>query len=192
MTSGSGGETSLLVEKLTRGGIAGMFARTIVAPIDRTKILVQTSAVLQGKSLTLADVLTRIRSEGGFRAFWRGNGANCVRIFPHTATQFTVFESLKSRDFTSSPVGNRLLSGAFAGAAAATLTHPLDVTRIRLQTEGSTSTLRKAASHVFREAGFRSFYKGYAPTLISICPYISINFATFETLRVARQERLGL
>lgn len=33
--------------------------------------------------------------EEGFKGFMRGNGANCIRIIPYSAVQFTAYEQLK-------------------------------------------------------------------------------------------------
>lgn len=37
----------------------------------------------------------RMWQEEGFRGFMRGNGANCIRIIPYSAVQFTAYEQLK-------------------------------------------------------------------------------------------------
>jgi hypothetical protein len=78
-----------------------------VAPLERLKILYQVQAVLStaaSKSATnpaaaVADSkyqgmwqsLRRIGAEEGFRGYFRGNGANCARVFPYTAIQFSVY-----------------------------------------------------------------------------------------------------
>ena len=67
-----------------------------------------------------------------------GNFTNCIRVFPYAALQFASYERYKSRIVDYCEEHNRdfgfverLLSGACAGATAATLTYPLDVMRVR-------------------------------------------------------------
>ena len=40
-----------------------------------------------------------------------------------------------------------------------------------------------ATRSVYAENGLRTFYKGYTPAIISLSPFIAINFATFDTLK---------
>lgn len=35
--------------------------------------------------------LRKIGLEEGFRGYFRGNGANCARVFPYTALQFAAY-----------------------------------------------------------------------------------------------------
>eukprot|EP00924_Labyrinthula_sp_SR-Ha-C_P009234 augustus_masked-scaffold_2-processed-gene-17.41-mRNA-1 protein AED:0.02 eAED:0.03 QI:0/-1/0/1/-1/1/1/0/337 len=196
-------QTSILetVKKLSVGGAAGVIARTTVAPIDRVKILMQTSHLLgkaeaaQHTSITKS-FLNIVKTEG-IGSLWRGNLTNCVRVIPHTATQFYAFDAYKElivssvksynatrdNDITLHPIVMRLLSGGLSGMTAATVTHPLDVVRIRLQTQKGVNTVRDAVAHVFKENGLRTFYKGYIPAMLSLSPFIAINFATMDTLK---------
>jgi len=81
-------------------------------------------------------------------------------------------------------VRHRLLAGGLAGATASTLTHPLDVVRIRLAVH---SELKGNVTHcvkdIMKTGGLRGFYKGYAPTILSLSPFIAVNFATFDSLK---------
>lgn len=63
---------------LLAGGMAGMVARTAIAPIERVKILFQISKAAQQSSYwtVLGDILHR----EGVSAFWKGNSA--VRSCP--------------------------------------------------------------------------------------------------------------
>ena len=70
-----------------------------------------------------------------------------------------------------------------AGATAATVTHPMDVVRIRLQTQRELTGIKDAVKSVAAENGMRSFYKGYVPAILSLGPFIALNFATFDTLK---------
>jgi hypothetical protein len=65
-------------------------------------------------------------------------------------------------------IAQRLLAGSLSGVAAATVTQPLDVVRVRIQTDPDVggSALR-AAKTMWREGGLVAFYKGYTPASAS-------------------------
>lgn len=179
------------LKQLACGGLAGGCARTVVAPIDRVKILMQTGFLLEGGQATqptIAQLVKKIWYEEGVKKFWRGNGVNCVRVFPYAAVQFVSYE--KYKDLVQSKLGSetfgikeRLLSGSMAGATAASLTHPLDVMRVRLATQKELKGWSDCIKSISAEAGIRGFYKGYAPTVMSLAPFIAVNFSTFDYLK---------
>ncbi|KAG9036306.1 hypothetical protein FS837_001704, partial [Tulasnella sp. UAMH 9824] len=103
------------------GGIAGAASRTVVSPLERLKIIqyvlpystssypwhrlngllshssrqVQPKRSGAGAYNGVYRSLVRMWQEEGFRGFMRGNGANCIRIIPYSAVQFTAYEQLK-------------------------------------------------------------------------------------------------
>jgi solute carrier family 25 phosphate transporter 23/24/25/41 len=129
------------MDTLLAGGIAGAAARTITAPLDRVKILMQTQRISAAggsdKYTSLWQALSRVAREDGIKGYWRGNLANCIRVVPYSATQFVTFEHLKHISFAGflPPIMQRLSYGAMAGMAASLVTHPLDVIRLRLAVE---------------------------------------------------------
>lgn len=44
----------------------------------------------------IRDSVMRIYAEGGFLAFWTGNGLSVVKIFPESAIKFFTYESAVS------------------------------------------------------------------------------------------------
>ena len=150
------------VRNLLAGGIAGMVAKSIVAPIDRIKILYQvTSAPF--KLRNIPRVAYGIIQTEGLPALWKGNLATMIRVFPYSGIQFMVFHRCKTyflmkkdhRDnFAENGASNfgaivsqnatgtlnrvtlspleSLLSGSFAGAVSVLFTYPLDLTRAQL------------------------------------------------------------
>ncbi|RNF18744.1 ADP/ATP mitochondrial carrier protein [Trypanosoma conorhini] len=80
------------------GGVAGACSRTLTAPLDRIKIIVQEGHLVTGsyqriysfKSARLKDVFNLIRADGGWRAFWRGNAVNCLKAGPEFAMVFSL------------------------------------------------------------------------------------------------------
>jgi len=85
-------------------------------------------------------------------------------------------------------VAERLLTGALAALTATTVTHPLDVIRVRIATQPELRGIGHAASSMVAEGGARVFYKGYVPTVLSLTPFISINFATFDYMKSSYME----
>jgi len=180
------------LKQLACGGLAGASARTVVAPIDRVKILMQTGFLLKPGQKETGSILTVARNileKEGFQQFWRGNGVNCVRVFPYAATQFVSYEKYKglvrSKITSAGDFGmkERLIAGSLAGATAASLTHPLDVMRVRLATQTELKGWGDCVKTILIESGPKGFYKGYVPTVISLAPFIAINFSTFDYLK---------
>jgi solute carrier family 25 (adenine nucleotide translocator) protein 4/5/6/31 len=69
------------------GGISAAVSKTIVAPIERVKLLLQVQDNIKDipadkRYNGIADCFRRVQSEQGFTSFWRGNFANVVRYFP--------------------------------------------------------------------------------------------------------------
>jgi hypothetical protein len=83
------------VKNLLSGGLAGMVAKSFVAPIDRIKILYQvTSAPFRLRDVPR--VALNIVKEEGASALWKGNTATMIRVFPYAGIQFMVFNTVKS------------------------------------------------------------------------------------------------
>jgi solute carrier family 25 phosphate transporter 23/24/25/41 len=76
--------------QLAAGGAAGTFARTTVAPFDVVKIRMQVAHVQNTTHLypSMAKTFAHIVRNEGVSGLWRGNLVNCVRVAPHSATQF--------------------------------------------------------------------------------------------------------
>jgi len=83
------------VRSIVAGGIAGMIAKTVVAPLERIKILYQVSAetfVLR----KVPFVMLNIVQKEGLTALWKGNTATMLRVFPYSGIQFMVFDQCKT------------------------------------------------------------------------------------------------
>ena len=139
-------KTSYLFSKKTlslriflAGGIAGVVSRTVTAPIDRIKVLMQAS---HGENtLGILSSTRMIYTKSGLKGFWRGNGVNCLKLFPETAIRFYVYEVLRARlniDTHHADVLTRFLTGSVAGLVSQTIMYPLEVvkTRMALSAEG--------------------------------------------------------
>ena len=79
---------------LLAGGLAGMLAKTAVAPVDRIKILYQVTSA-RFRLRDVPSVARTIIEKEGFGALWKGNTATMIRVFPYSGIQFMVFDYCK-------------------------------------------------------------------------------------------------
>eukprot|EP00252_Welwitschia_mirabilis_P006571 TRINITY_DN17455_c0_g1_i1.p1 TRINITY_DN17455_c0_g1~~TRINITY_DN17455_c0_g1_i1.p1 ORF type:complete len:204 (-),score=31.43 TRINITY_DN17455_c0_g1_i1:90-701(-) len=174
----------LVVKELLAGGIAGGFAKTAVAPLERIKILFQTRQ-REFQSLGVLNSLKKILRTEGIVGLYRGNGASVARIVPYAALHYMTYEEYRRwilfycPGLGTSPMID-LVAGSFAGGTAVLCTYPLDLARTQLayQLPGSYHAslhghanqcvhLRKnykgildVFQSVYKEGGFRALYRG--------------------------------
>jgi solute carrier family 25 (adenine nucleotide translocator) protein 4/5/6/31 len=80
-----------MVEDFLLGGTAAAVSKTVAAPIERVKLLLQNQgeqSAITKKYTGIIDVFVRVPQEQGILAFWRGNMANVLRYFPTQALNF--------------------------------------------------------------------------------------------------------
>merc|ERR1712025_966127 len=126
------------------GGISAAVSKTVVAPLERVKIILQIQDASKfipkdQQYKGLIDCFARVNREQGFLSFWRGNVVNVVRYFPTQALNFAFKDTYKKlfldgidkKDFWRFFAGN-LASGGAAGATSLLIVYPLDFARTRL------------------------------------------------------------
>jgi solute carrier family 25 (adenine nucleotide translocator) protein 4/5/6/31 len=114
------------------GGVSGAVAKTCTAPIERVKLIIQTQdanpKIISGevpRYTGIGNVFSRVASEQGIGAFWRGNFVNIIRYFPTQAFNFAFKDSIKalfpkSKDNFGKFMIN-MASGGLAGAGSLTV-----------------------------------------------------------------------
>ncbi|TPX30153.1 hypothetical protein SmJEL517_g06219 [Synchytrium microbalum] len=190
--------------QLVAGGVAGAASRTVVSPLERTKILFQVQ-VTNGLSTSYSGITSTLRqiyNAEGLMGFFRGNGTNVIRMVPYSAIQFGTFEYLRKvlrrpgeKDLLTSQA---LIAGAISGTASVVATYPLDLIRTRLSVadaifisnaKGNTTrpqrpTIMAMAKKIIRsEGGVLALYRGLVPTCMSIAPFVSVNFVSYHFLK---------
>jgi len=166
------------------GAAAGAVSRTSTAPLDRLKVLMQAEAGTT-KDTTILNCVRTIREEGGWKAFWRGNSANVVKIAPETAIKFLAYDRIKTslcEDIAHPTMKERFVSGACAGAISQVLIYPFEIvkTRIVVARKDEVRGLLGTAREILAEGGPRNMYRGLGPSLLGIVPYAGIDLAMFN------------
>ncbi|XP_063968809.1 solute carrier family 25 member 16-like [Lytechinus pictus] len=171
-----------ILKNFFSGGMAGCCAKTVIAPLDRVKILLQARHK-HFQHLGVWSSINEVVEHEGYRALYKGNGAMMVRIFPYGAIQFMTYEWCKKK------TKMKLLSGSLAGLAAVICTYPLDMIRARLAYQSRGERKYQGIIHTFytiwhHEGHFKALYRGVTPTLIGMIPYAGAAFYTYETTKI--------
>ncbi len=124
------------------GGLAGSCAKTLVAPLDRIKILFQTSnpefIKYRGTFGGFIDAGKRIWKTDGVMGLYQGNSVTLLRIFPYAAIKFVAYEQIRTfliPNDSYETAARRFMAGSLSGLASVFFTYPLDLVRVRLAFE---------------------------------------------------------
>ena len=194
---------------LLAGGIAGMAAKSVVAPLDRIKILFQVSSA-EFHIKSLPNVIKNIINNEGLSALWKGNTATMIRVFPYSGIQFMVFDRIKTHllhehekgryiTFNNNDNNSKtqkpkwgltpiesLTAGMTAGTISVIATYPLDLTRAQLAVlkkhkyDTATKKFTTVLTENFTHGGISGLFRGITPTLLGILPYSGIAFTLNE------------
>jgi len=191
-------------ENFALSGTAAIVSKTIAAPIERVKLLVQNQGEMlkSGRLATpykgVIDCSARTYAEEGFLAFWRGNLANVIRYFPTQALNFAFKDQIKQmfkaskKDSQMLTLGKNIASGGFAGALSLTFVYSLDYARTRLASDNKAA--KKGGERqfnglvdVYRKTiasdGVAGLYRGFVISCVGIIVYRGFYFGLYDTLK---------
>jgi solute carrier family 25 protein 16 len=178
------------IDNFFAGGISGCSAKTAVAPLDRIKILRQSNIPMYSKGSMWQAFWNIPKYEGGWKAYFKGNGVQMVRIFPYAGVGLVTFDL--SLVWSKKILGEQarsasLLAGAITGMSMVAFTYPLDIIRTRFAvqtTEQKYTSIIQSAQHMFKkEKGWKTMFRGLSPSLWGVIPYGGISFATFVNMK---------
>lgn len=185
------------------GGVSAAVSKTVVAPIERVKLLLQVQHVskqiaVENQYKGIIDCFVRIPREQGFLSFWRGNLANVIRYFPTQALNFA-FKDVYKQMFLGGVdkrtqfwryFGGNLASGGAAGATSLCFVYPLDFARTRLaadvgkgMAEREFSGLGNCLTKTFKSDGPIGLYRGFGVSVQGIIIYRAAYFGFFDTAK---------
>ncbi|KAK6454661.1 mitochondrial carrier protein [Scheffersomyces xylosifermentans] len=134
------------------GGFAGSAAKTLIAPLDRIKILFQTSnpefLKYRGRFSGLFSAGRRIWINDGFWGLYQGHSVTLLRIFPYASIKFVAYEQIRTLLIPNDnyeTAARRFMAGSLSGLASVFFTYPLDLVRVRMAFE--TRNLQHLAAH---------------------------------------------
>lgn len=179
------------IQMLSCGFLAGCFTRTVVAPLDVIKIMVQLRGI-NGYCANkgIFETLARVYQSEGFRGFWKGNFAGCSRLAPYTATKFLVYDTAKehfAEDGEHLCNRERLMFGGIAGMVATMTSYPMELVRTRMIVQHPNDRQLKGVVHgikvILNSHGILGLYRGSTSAVIGVMPFEGIQFMCYESLK---------
>ena len=188
---------------LAAGGTAGALSKTIVAPIERVKLLLQTQdsnpKIRSGeipRYTGIVNCFSRVAAEQGIASFWRGNLANVIRYFPTQAFNFAFKDTIKGLFPKYSPKTDfwpffltNLASGGLAGAGSLLIVYPLDFARTRLAADVGSNKAREftglvdCLSKTMSRGGPMAMYQGFGVSVQGIIVYRGAYFGLYDSAK---------
>jgi len=189
-------------ENFMLAGVAAGISKTVAAPIERVKLLVQNQNEMlkQGKLDKpyngVIDCCQRVLKTEGIVPFWRGNLANVIRYFPTQALNFAFKDSIKAIFATPKDAPNaakfatNIASGGFAGTMSLLFVYSLDFARTRLANdnkgkggERQFNGLIDVYVKTLKSDGIQGLYRGFTISAVGIFIYRGMYFGLYDTLR---------
>mmetsp|Transcript_53480 Transcript_53480/g.98923 ORF Transcript_53480/g.98923 Transcript_53480/m.98923 type:complete len:316 (-) Transcript_53480:80-1027(-) len=154
------------------------------------------------------DALRVIARTEGPLALYAGYAATLASFGPFSALYFAFYEQARdlvrwmhgaSEGSQQLPAWGTMLSSAAAGALAGVITSPIDLAKLRLQTQprlrpgevppdGHLSGVVDALRRVFAESGVRGLFRGATARVAFHVPSTCISFTCFEECRKVVQK----
>lgn len=183
------------VKYMIAGATAGVAEHVCMFPIDTVKTRMQANVgdlrAFYTNVFTTASSI--IRTEGLLRLY-RGVTAVVLGAMPSHAVHFCAYELAKVQFGANEPGHHPLAIGA--SGVISTMCHdavgtPMDVVKQRLQLpDGVHASGRTDAGvsacirSIYKHEGLRPFYASYPTTVLLNIPFVSVQFATYESMKI--------
>jgi solute carrier family 25 (adenine nucleotide translocator) protein 4/5/6/31 len=190
------------VEDFMLSGTAAVTSKTIAAPIERIKMVIQNEGEMIRKGTIeksfggIGGAAGYIMKNEGFAAFWRSNFTNCLRYFPTQALNFAFKGRIKAL-FKSSPnepqwqkFSKNILAGGCAGGLSLCFVYSLDYARTKLANdmkgagggEREYSGLLDVYKKTLKSDGFVGLYRGFNISFVGIFVYRGFYFGLYDSV----------
>lgn len=191
------------LENFALSGAAAIASKTVAAPIERIKLMVQNqgemlkSGRLDRPYTGVVDCAVRVMKTEGPIAFWRGNTANVIRYFPTQALNFAFKDMIKNtfkvqKDESSfMKFAKNIASGGAAGALSLTFVYSLDYARTRLASDVKSAAggerqyngLIDVYKKTIATDGIQGLYRGFVISCVGIIVYRGFYFGLYDTIK---------
>ncbi|XP_014274358.1 calcium-binding mitochondrial carrier protein Aralar1 isoform X2 [Halyomorpha halys] len=174
--------------EIVAGGCGGCAQVIFTNPLEIVKIRLQVAGEIASQAKVSALAVVK---ELGFFGLYKGARSCFLRDICFSAIYFPTYAHVKAALADENGYNQPytlFLSGLCAGVPAASLVTPADVVKTRLQVaarEGQTSYngMVDAFRKIYREEGFRAFWKGAGARVVRSSPQFGFTLITYELLQ---------
>ena len=168
---------------LLSGAGAGIVTKTLTSPFDRIKILYQTDTKTVNRNVSIIQNIKHIYKTEGLLSFYRGNGANILKIVPNYSLKFSFNEYYKKTLYnkTEDLTLSQLTSvGILTGSSLITTTYPLDILRTRFAVSSKNQSFYNYSKSVLQNEGLKGFYKGFGVSLVTGSIHVGFQMTSYD------------
>lgn len=201
-------------ERFALAGSSAIVSKTVAAPIERVKLLMQNqdelikNAVLDRRYNGIGDCFKSTYKKEGALSFFRGNLANVLRYFPTQSLNF-VFKDIsqavipKPKNETGiNKAAYYIASGGVAGSMSLFLVYSLDFARTRLANdlksvkkggaERQYKGLIDCYTKTLRSDGISGLYRGFCVSCVGIFVYRGFYFGLYDSYKSSELKKSSL
>ena len=154
------------------GGLGAVIARPLTAPIKLYRIQRQNYFIPNSK-------LTKVIEKEGIRYLWKGNGVNCIRIFPQMSINWGIFKYLDNNINIENKKTKHLLSAYLSGSISMVVIYPLETIRSRLSLQ-TNHNYYNGIIHAIRKIPIKQLYGGLNMSIFGYAPFNAISFTSYH------------
>lgn len=155
---------------------SGIVARTFSSPLERLKILMQTSTTKSYRNLSRS--MWSGVANHGIKTLFLGNGIHCFKMIPSFPLKLYLCDVYRDQFLNiQSPEVRNVLAGGLAGITANAVLYPLDFLR------GQVTVTGKTIGQIYTKEKLTGLYRGFLASSAGAFPYIGLNYAVYEFLQ---------
>ncbi|CAH4037140.1 unnamed protein product [Pieris brassicae] len=188
-------------------GASGFMSGLVANPMSVVKTRLQAAAhpsVAVGRQHMYTgtiDALMKIYKTEGFRGFFAGVHASCLRLAIGSSAQLTTFsiakETLLSHGIsTNSRLCLAFLPSALSGAVVSAVICPFDVVTVRMYNQGTSSKgdlmykgVFDCLKKILKTEGVYGLYKGFGPLYLRIAPHTTLSLVIWDMLNITFEKK---
>ncbi|GAW80153.1 transporter [Plasmodium gonderi] len=201
------------INSILSSTFAGIMSRTITAPLDRVKYIMQVT-----NNLPIYEIFKIIKKDGIVCGFFRGNCVNIVKIIPELSIKMYSYDFMKvnvynyynngsnSNSNSKNDEGDanskngkymndnenidipffiRFIIGSSSGVIAALFIYPLEIVKTRLivSNKNDHSGIMKCFYNIYKNERWRNFYNGLSMHMYGVILFSGCNMSIYDYLK---------
>jgi len=154
------------------GGCSSIVSRTCTSPLEIYRLQKQ-NRFIPGSSLKY------ILKNEGVLGFWKGNGVNCMRVFPQYAINYTIYRNVLKHMTFENKFHNIFVSSFLAGSLSMLCIYPLETSRTFLSLQSNKNQYKNLLD-IVKKVPFKNLYGGSMMSVMGFAPWNAISLTCFN------------